>query len=188
MKRRLFNLLAGLSFLLCVVLIAMWMRSKWVSDGLAYGWSTLAPPFKQKYWIVQSDNGVLFARLDWLEYGDQGYGFPNNAPPTGGWEFGPWPQLRYVFNNKSLAKDLGFDLELNNDTNVKKPTESMFAIGAPYWLLISLAAMPPFFALRARLRRFGEGCCTRCGYDLRATPDRCPECGTVPVKAVESTR
>jgi hypothetical protein len=45
----------------------------------------------------------------------------------------------------------------------------------PAWWLIGMIA-----AYRRRRRLRLEGCCQQCGYDLRATPEQCPECGLVP--------
>jgi hypothetical protein len=54
----------------------------------------------------------------------------------------------------------------------------------PYWLALVLTGLLPvaWVAMRAMVRRHGRfapGFCQACGYDLRATPDRCPECGHV---------
>ena len=47
----------------------------------------------------------------------------------------------------------------------------------PLWLPAALFAAAPALSLYRRLRRHPPGHCPRRGYDLRATPDHCPECG-----------
>ena len=52
----------------------------------------------------------------------------------------------------------------------------------PLWQLVAVTALPPAaFALTRRRRRqrhrAANGLCLSCGYDLRASAGRCPECG-----------
>jgi hypothetical protein len=54
------------------------------------------------------------------------------------------------------------------------------------WPLVVVTALLPAYRLLrygTRRRRRDAGLCPACGYDLRATPGRCPECGTVPTEA-----
>jgi len=51
----------------------------------------------------------------------------------------------------------------------------------PLWWVLMLSAVLPFrvaIRLVERWREVKPGTCRNCGYDLRATPERCPECGT----------
>jgi len=55
-------------------------------------------------------------------------------------------------------------------------------IGFPLWSVVLASALLPatwFIIWWRRSRQRKPGQCASCGYDLRATPDRCPECGTI---------
>jgi hypothetical protein len=62
----------------------------------------------------------------------------------------------------------------------KGPDREIYQVVVPFgWVAFLLLLIgSPFWFLWYRARRRSRiGLCPTCGYDLRATPDRCPECG-----------
>ena len=190
MTVRLLNLLTALSLLLGVAVATCWVRSYWAvyerkvqQDEPLLGESPSGPV----YYELRSTRGVALVVA--------AQGRPRRRPLP--WLLGrreavlPDAFMVGTFN----ARDFG-PVVLASGTGSMKFGEDfrgpVIAQGVPfrsvtvsYWLPALLAAALPAFRLvawtrRRRRRRRNVGLCSACGYDLRATPGRCPECGATP--------
>jgi hypothetical protein len=86
-----------------------------------------------------------------------------------------WEDLRSGIDNDIRFQLLG--IEVLGSRNI---LPGHFAVAIPFaWVALPLAAASaPWVVQYARRRRWHRtGQCLNCGYDLRGTPDRCPECG-----------
>jgi hypothetical protein len=70
-----------------------------------------------------------------------------------------------------------YDLEI---LHPRYPTELGAAIAVRYAFLVLIGLLLPAWRWGRGRPQGRAGFCPRCGYDLRATPARCPECGTEP--------
>jgi hypothetical protein len=89
-----------------------------------------------------------------------------------------WPPLPIAVVTPHRFGGFGFDTE-QDDQHRTWYVEMV----APCWFLMLLSAALPARQLRLRLRsrrRNQLRLCRACGYDLRASPGKCPECGTEP--------
>ena len=170
MRRRLLNLLTALSLLLCLAACGLWVRGYWVKDLVGWpranGHATLASNRGQFVLIVMRHQeperyyrpaGFYYRRVQVSHY----------SPLTDYQN----PLLTVHFQR----------LRFSSHTWRSQTPESQTWLKVPHYAVAAVtAALPLAAAYRhaARRRRGGRGLCPSCGYDLRATPDRCPECGT----------
>jgi hypothetical protein len=156
-KRRLFNLLAGLSLLLSVGMAICWMRSHYYHDFLYF----VAKGHPNCVISSDAPSRLAFA----ISYGvDSG-------------RRSQWLSWRTIGSDLDPSgSHLGF-----SGFHYSSGRMSVRSIRFPYWFIVLLFAALPIVWLFDRIRRPAilHGKCPVCGYDLRATPDRCPECGTV---------
>lgn len=166
---------------LLTLVIALWIRSHFYHDIVGVGF-----PGGQAH-TVQSIMGRAICVTN-LEFPGDG-GVSHSSSRLGGqplWNGGmsgypmrvEWEWGGFVWQTYQ---------QYHNPIQLGEPFFSSSArlVVIPYrWmaLFLSIPASLMLFATvrrRRRASRKGRGLCVECGYDLRATPDRCPECGTL---------
>jgi len=88
-----------------------------------------------------------------------------------------WYPGRNVESNPSTPERVSFRFRLNMKRQDADHVILTVVTGYP-WLFLASSVFPVIAIWRSKRRRPNTGPqCHICGYDIRATPHRCPECG-----------
>jgi len=170
MRRRAWIICTVVAALAVLALVVMWVRSYRVADGIGYGRRFAASDgaYRTGFTMVRSSRGVV--------YFGAGYFLPiflASGPAREGWFYeraissaetatAVWSLLGFRYHRIGVATAL-----------------VIRSFGVPYWFLTGCAAAAlAVSSSRLRRPRRTTGTCATCGYDLRESRERCPECGT----------
>jgi hypothetical protein len=194
-RRRLLAFTSVLPLLLCAGVCLLWVRSVWVNDWFRYNVLDGERGRWTGFTLVSSHGTIYFsyspfwfadpasARRYALAAEQVGYSHERMAPKDNDLS---------AFDGSFLGRR-GFALILppeSHDTGSDGAYAHRFWRAlVPSWFLVLLLLMPAVLAIRrvgrTRARRV-RGLCAACGYDLRETPERCPECGTIATTAADA--
>jgi hypothetical protein len=167
----LLNTATVLSLLLCVLAIVAWARGYRRLDSVTLGRRHLLSSWLGGLHYYALDRGQMDA-----------FSLSSMALPPGlrwdGAQYAASPRHEYhgfiIVTAGQVRSSGGI---------VGPPLPSYTAVRIPAWAAVAAMLVLPSVRLGRRKwagRRHCLGHCPTCGYDLRATPERCPECGAVP--------
>jgi hypothetical protein len=164
MLRRPLTVLSALSLLLCGATAVLWVRSWRVATAFGWDGGAAAGGTYRDYYVVSREGHLscIALRVTGSD-GRRSRFFLDEFKSTPGEEGESDVQLA----------GFGYKHEENADSQYQR-------VILPHWALMTALAAAPLLVLWRSLRRRRRrslGLCVICGYDLRATPGRCPECG-----------
>jgi hypothetical protein len=164
----------ALSLIVCLLLFACWMRSYWVIDTLSWSTATTDHQFSS------GGGRLIYADAQW----------PNGRAPFAA-RHNRTPRAAPAWFENPTHSDgfrlLGFEYSreifpYGTDLNTWFFVPAWRVIAIPWWAPFALASLHPLgrmLVASRRARRRRSGLCVDCGYDLRASRARCPECGAI---------
>ena len=176
--------------LLFVTTVVLWVRSYVTPDVVGRSQSWVIQKGHSEWeshlsylWIVSSDGRLMASKTDQVLAFDGPtlplrWTWSHQVPPAPEHPRTFWSRFGLIVSRIEKGERVALGRWNHWDVRV---------VGTPYWLPAALLGGCCWVCIRGMRRRHrtrSAGLCAACGYDLRATPDRCPECGAVPSNAI----
>jgi hypothetical protein len=172
---RLFKVLTAFSLVLFITATAAWARSYFARDSVGLGLGHIAAYAEWSEGTLVLDFAIRAPQVPAAQYLMHWHRAPEQIVP------------RYFHLHESSYLDVRWSLGSYGYSGAARNGIGWRTLFIPFAVVCVLSVLLPLRwlalePLRRRERRRLSGRCASCGYDLRASTDRCPECG-LPVGA-----
>ena len=182
-----FDAAARVSLVLSLAMGVLWVRTCWEAEALVWRAPVDAGGAWTRMIAVDAVAQNIELHISWTKAGDPMGGYLSR-PAADGRQlaesmahylryWGGIQQYGVLYSRVALSRMNPGDCP---------PGAMVTYVVVPDWMIVVVLLILPGLevphVLRWRKRRYRrrQGLCVVCGYDLRATPGRCPECGEAP--------